>query len=135
MKVLLATPGTDVGGAERIVLALAHALPQRGHEVVLWGPAGTLEPELADVPLHRLVLPNRERTALGVVVGVASLAAAVRRTRPHVVHAHNPRVAGWRWPRCGSPAVPAARRWWRRTMAACARSTAARPRCSAALMR
>jgi UDP:flavonoid glycosyltransferase YjiC (YdhE family) len=40
MRVLLATPGTDVGGAERIVLALAHALPRRGHEVVLWGPGG-----------------------------------------------------------------------------------------------
>jgi glycosyltransferase involved in cell wall biosynthesis len=94
MRVLLATPGTDVGGAERIVLALAHALPRRGHEVVLWGPAGQLEPELAGVPLIRVVLPDRARSPLGVVAGVASLAAAVRRTRPDVVHAHNPRVAG-----------------------------------------
>jgi glycosyltransferase involved in cell wall biosynthesis len=94
MRVLLATPGTDVGGAERIVLALAHALPRRGHEVVLWGPAGQLEPELDGVPLTRVVLPDRGRSPLGVVAGVASLAAAVRRTRPDVVHAHNPRVAG-----------------------------------------
>ena len=46
MRVLLATPGTDVGGAERVVITLARALPERGHEVTLWGPAGALEPEL-----------------------------------------------------------------------------------------
>ena len=46
VKVLLATPGTDVGGAERVVITLARELPRRGHEVVLWGPAGALEPEL-----------------------------------------------------------------------------------------
>ena len=50
VKVLLATPGTDVGGAERIVIALAHALPERGHEVALWGPPGALEPELDGAP-------------------------------------------------------------------------------------
>jgi glycosyltransferase involved in cell wall biosynthesis len=94
MRVLLATPGTDVGGAERVVLALAHALPRRGHEVVLWGPAGALEPELAGAPLDRIVVPDRQRSAVGVAGGVVSLAAAVRRTRPGVVHAHNPRVSG-----------------------------------------
>jgi glycosyltransferase involved in cell wall biosynthesis len=94
MRVLLATPGTDVGGAERVVLSLAHALPPRGHEVVLWGPAGALEPELAGAPLERVVVPDRQRSAAGVAWGLASLAAAVRRTRPGVVHAHNPRVAG-----------------------------------------
>ena len=66
MRVLLATPGTDVGGAERVVIALAHALPRRGHEVVLWGPAGALEPELAGAPLERVVVPDRGRSAAGV---------------------------------------------------------------------
>ncbi len=94
MRVLLATPGTDVGGAERVVIALAHALTGRGHEVVLWGPAGALEPELAGTPLDRVVVPDRQRSAAGVAGGVASLAATARRTRPGVVHAHNPRVSG-----------------------------------------
>jgi glycosyltransferase involved in cell wall biosynthesis len=93
VKVLLATPGTDVGGAERVVIALAHALPARGHDVVVWGPAGGLEPELDGAPLERIVVSDRGRSPAGVAEGVASLATAVRRTRPHVVHAHNPRVA------------------------------------------
>lgn len=94
MRVLLATPGTDVGGAERVVLALAQALPRRGHELVLWGPEGALEPELAGVALDRIVVADRQRSAAGVAGGIASLAAAVRRTRPQLVHAHNPRVSG-----------------------------------------
>jgi glycosyltransferase involved in cell wall biosynthesis len=76
------------------VIALAHALPRRGHEVVLWGPAGALEPELDGAPLDRIVVPDRERSAAGIASGVASLAASVRRTRPQVVHAQNPRVSG-----------------------------------------
>jgi glycosyltransferase involved in cell wall biosynthesis len=92
MRVLLATPGTDVGGAERVVITLARELPRRGHEVILWGPAGALEPELAGAPIGRLVVPDRGRSAAGAATGVARLAGAIRRGRPAVVHAHNPRV-------------------------------------------
>jgi glycosyltransferase involved in cell wall biosynthesis len=93
MRVLLATPGTGVGGAERVVIALARALPRRGQEVVLWGPSGALEPELDGLALDRVIVPSRGRSPAGLVGGVASLAATVRRTRPHIVHAHNPRVS------------------------------------------
>jgi glycosyltransferase involved in cell wall biosynthesis len=92
MKVLLVTPGTDVGGAERVVIALARALPERGYAVVLWGPSGALEPELAGAPLERVVVPFRGRSPARFAADVASLGAAVRRTGPAVVHAHNPRV-------------------------------------------
>jgi glycosyltransferase involved in cell wall biosynthesis len=93
VKVLLATPGTDVGGAERVVITLARELPRRGHEVVLWGPAGALEPELADAPVARIVVADRGRSPVGVAEGAARLAAAIRRARPQLVHAHNPRVS------------------------------------------
>jgi len=71
MRVLLATPGTELGGTERVVIALAHALTGRGHELVLWGPAGVLEPELGGVPLDRVVVPNRERSAVGLAEGAS----------------------------------------------------------------
>ena len=93
MRILLATPGTEVGGAERVVITLAQELPARGHEVVLWGPAGALEPELAGARVQRVAVPSRGRSPAGVAEGVASLAATIRRARPQVVHAHNPRVA------------------------------------------
>ena len=75
MRILLATPGTDVGGAERVVITLARELPRRGHEVVLWGPAGALEPELAGAPVERLVVPDRGRSVAGRPRRVARLAA------------------------------------------------------------
>ncbi len=93
MRILLATPGTDVGGAERVVITLAQELPARGHEVVLWGPAGSLEPELEGAEVHRIVVPDRGRSAAGIVEGVARLAGAVRSARPALVHAHNPRIS------------------------------------------
>ena len=92
MRILLATPGTDVGGAERVVITLARELPPRGHEIVLWGPAGALEPELAGAPVERLVVPDRGRSLAGAAAGVARLAGACAGSRPAVVHAHNPRV-------------------------------------------
>ena len=92
MRILLATPGTDVGGAERVVITLAQELPARGHEVALWGPAGALEPELAGARVQRIAIAARGRSPAGVAEGVASLAATIRRERPQVVHAHNPRV-------------------------------------------
>jgi glycosyltransferase involved in cell wall biosynthesis len=93
VRILLATPGTDVGGAERVVITLARELPARGHEVVLWGPAGALEPELAGAPIERLVVPGRGRSPAGVAEGTVRLTGAIRRARPAVVHAHNPRVS------------------------------------------
>lgn len=93
MRILLATPGTDVGGAERVVIMLAQELPARGHDVTLWGPAGALEPELAGARVRRIVVPSRGRSPAGVAAGVASLAAAIRSLRPQIVHAHNPRVS------------------------------------------
>ena len=93
MRILLATPGTDVGGAERVVITLAHHLPARGYEVVLWGPAGALERELEGAAVHRIVVPHRGRSPAGVLEGVARLAGAMRRANPAVVHAHNPRIA------------------------------------------
>ncbi len=75
-----------LGGAERVVLALAHGLTERGHEVAVSGAAGPLD---ADLRARRLVLPERGRSPLGVVEWTARQAAFVRAFRPHVVHAHN----------------------------------------------
>ena len=86
VRILLASPGMALGGAERVVLALAHGLAERGHEVAVSGAAGPLDAELR---ARRLVLPERGRSPLGVVEWTAREAAFVRAFRPHVVHAHN----------------------------------------------
>lgn len=83
--------GMDVGGAEQLVVALAHGLSARGHEVLVSGPAGPLD---ADLPAGtaRMTLPGRGRSPLGVAESTVRLARAMRRFRPEVVHAGNVRV-------------------------------------------
>jgi glycosyltransferase involved in cell wall biosynthesis len=88
VRILLASPGMGLGGAERVVVALAAGLTARGHEVAVSGPAGTLDAQLPD-GVRRLVLPERGRSPAGVVEWVARTARFVRAFRPHVVHAHN----------------------------------------------
>lgn len=77
-----------LGGAERVVVALAAGLTARGHEVAVSGPAGALDAELPET-VQRLTLPERRRSPAGVLEWAARTARFVRRMRPHVVHAHN----------------------------------------------
>ena len=86
MRILLATPGMSIGGAERLVVELAGGLAARGHEVLVSGPPGPLDAELR---ARRLLLPERGRSPTGAAESVLRLAAAIRRTRPDVVHSHN----------------------------------------------
>ncbi|HEX6020899.1 MAG TPA: glycosyltransferase family 4 protein [Solirubrobacter sp.] len=88
MRILLASPGMGLGGAERVVVALASGLTARGHEVAVSGPEGALDAELPE-GVRRLPLPERGRSPAGVLEWVARTARFVRSFRPHVVHAHN----------------------------------------------
>jgi glycosyltransferase involved in cell wall biosynthesis len=76
-----------IGGAERVVVALAHGLTARGHEVAVSGAPGVLAAELEGV--ERLLLPERGRSPLGVAEWALRGAAFIRSWRPHVIHAHN----------------------------------------------
>ncbi len=95
-------PGPGRGGAERYVGMLASGLAQRGHEVVLHSGAPG---ELAGVRTHRLPgLPELDPRA-GAARKAAwhareqwlpnvhrSLRAALRASRPQVVHSHEPQL-------------------------------------------
>jgi len=89
MRVLLASPGLGMGGAERVVLQLAAGLLERGHVVVVSGSSGPLEDEVAALGVERVVLPERGRSPLGAAAATVQLAREIRRLRPDVVHGHN----------------------------------------------
>ncbi len=88
VRILLASPGMALGGAERVVSSLAHGLLERGHDVAVSGAAGPLDAELP-AEVRRLVLRERGRSGLGVVEWTVLEAVFMRAFRPHVVHAHN----------------------------------------------
>jgi glycosyltransferase involved in cell wall biosynthesis len=90
VRILLASPGMGLGGAERVVVSLAAGLRARGHQVAISGAPGPLDDQLDGVT--RLVLPERGRSPAGVMEWIAREAAFIRRWRPHVIHAHNTRA-------------------------------------------
>jgi glycosyltransferase involved in cell wall biosynthesis len=92
VRILLASPGMGLGGAERVVAGLANGLLERGHAVAVSGAPGALDAELP-AAVRRLTLPERGRSPVGLLEWTARQAAFVRDFRPHVVHAHNTKAA------------------------------------------
>lgn len=89
MRILSVIQDLRPGGAERVVLSLVRGAAAAGHETAV---AATPGPWAAPgVPLFPL--PTVGRKLSRVAPAGARLAGAVRRFRPHVVHAHNPGMA------------------------------------------
>jgi glycosyltransferase involved in cell wall biosynthesis len=106
MKVLLVIPSMHAGGAERVLTLLAAELAGRGHDIVLAAPRGDRDADLSDVPHERVVLRDRGRRIDSAARTTIELGRVIRRVRPDLVHAQNPRaatmaavgarLAGWR---------------------------------------
>lgn len=87
-KILMATMGLDIGGAETHIVELAKQLKGMGHDVVVVSNGGVYVPEILaagirhyDAPLHRRSLGCMRRS-----VGV--LKQVIRKEKPDIVHAH-----------------------------------------------
>lgn len=92
LNVMLVSPSMQAGGAERVLTLLACELSARGHHVCLAAPRGPRDRDLEGVPHARIDLHDRGRT-LGLALETIELARAIRRVRPAIVHAQNPRLA------------------------------------------
>ena len=88
MKILMATMGLDIGGAETHIVELAKELKNEGHDVAIVSNGGVYVSEITaagirhyEAPLHRRSLrdmASARRILRQVIVGEA----------PDVVHAH-----------------------------------------------
>ena len=88
MKILMATMGLDIGGAETHIVELAKELRHQGHDVIIVSHGGVFVPEVTaagvrhyEAPMHRRSLPDMLRSR-------AILREIIRRENPDVVHAH-----------------------------------------------
>jgi glycosyltransferase involved in cell wall biosynthesis len=91
MRILHTIQGLGVGGAERVVVALARAAAERGDTVAVAAQDGELGAELPP-GAERFDLPLIERRPRRMLGAVRAVDHAVRRFGPDVVHAHNPAV-------------------------------------------
>jgi sugar transferase (PEP-CTERM/EpsH1 system associated) len=87
MRIVHVVQGLGIGGQERLVVQLAHALAARGCEpaIVSLSPGGALRVEAGAVPVLDATRDDRADPAL-----FARLVLLLRRLRPDVVHTHNP---------------------------------------------
>jgi glycosyltransferase involved in cell wall biosynthesis len=79
-----------MGGAERVVVSLARAAREAGHEVTVAASPGILARELETTPFP---LPLVRRKLRRIPTAAWSLRAAIRAFRPQLVHAHGPTMA------------------------------------------
>jgi glycosyltransferase involved in cell wall biosynthesis len=90
MQLLQVIPGLPMGGAERVVVTLARAAREAGHDVAVAAAPGPLARELEGEPFP---LPLVNRRLLRLPAAAWSLRDAIRTFRPQLVHAHGPTMA------------------------------------------
>ncbi len=105
MKILHVSSATDVGGAERMLVELARAAPERAQRIAVLAPPGTFDPELRAAGAARLFMPSAGRSPGAVARQALAAARAARRVGPTVIHAHNVKATAVALAaRLGSPA-------------------------------
>ncbi len=89
MKILMATMGLDIGGAETHIVELAKELKAEGHDVAIASNGGVYVPEIKaagirhySVPMHRRNVGYMRRSR------EASSKEIIQKEKPDVVHAH-----------------------------------------------
>ena len=88
MKILMATMGLDIGGAETHILELAKSLKSRGHDVLIASNGGVYVKELEDRGIRHISVPMNVRSLGKMLVSYKKMKALIKAERPDIVHAH-----------------------------------------------
>lgn len=87
-KILMATMGLDIGGAETHIVELSKELHKRGFDVIVASNGGVYEPELAQFGIRHFSVPMNRRSIVPMIKSYFLLGRIIRREKPDVVHAH-----------------------------------------------
>lgn len=88
MKILMATMGLDIGGAETHIVELAKELRHQGHEVAIVSNGGAYVPEVEAAGIRHYAAPLNRRSAGAMSRAIRILRQVIDREKPDVVHAH-----------------------------------------------
>ena len=88
MRILIATMGLDIGGAETHIVELAKELKHQGHDVAIVSNGGVYVPEITAAGIRHYNAPLHRRSIRDMRTARAILAQAIRQEAPDVVHAH-----------------------------------------------
>jgi len=88
MKILMATMGLDIGGAETHIVELSKELRSRGHQVVVVSNGGVYVPEITSAGIRHYDAPMHRRSLSDMYRAKTILRDVIRREHPDLVHAH-----------------------------------------------
>lgn len=88
MKILMATMGLDIGGAETHIVELAKELKHQGHDIIIVSNGGVYVPEILAAGIRHYNAPMHRRSVEHMRRSTAILRDVIRREAPDVVHAH-----------------------------------------------
>ncbi len=88
MKILMATMGLDIGGAETHIVELSKELKHQGHEVVIVSNGGVYEQEVEAAGIRHYKAPLNRRSLGDMRRGKAVLRQVIEQEKPDVIHAH-----------------------------------------------
>ena len=88
MKILMATMGLDIGGAETHIVELAKELKAEGHDIVIASNGGVYVPEIKAAGIRHYSVPMHRRSLNCMRRSRSLLKEIIRKEQPDVVHAH-----------------------------------------------
>ena len=88
MKILMATMGLDIGGAETHIVELAKELKGEGHDIVIVSNGGVYVLEITAAGIRHYEAPLHRRSVKDMAAARKILRQVIGREAPDVVHAH-----------------------------------------------
>lgn len=88
MKILMATMGLDIGGAETHIVELAKELKAEGHDVAIASNGGVYVPEIKAAGIRHYSVPMHRRNVRYMRRSRKLLKEIIQKEKPDVVHAH-----------------------------------------------
>ncbi|MEE0776023.1 MAG: glycosyltransferase, partial [Bacillota bacterium] len=87
-KILMATMGLDIGGAETHIVELAKELKQRGYDVLIASNGGVYVPEIEAAGIRHYCVPMNRRNVFTMWQSYRSMKKIIQKEKPDIVHAH-----------------------------------------------
>lgn len=88
MKILMATMGLDIGGAETHIVELAKELKHQGHDIAIVSNGGVYVPEITAAGIRHYRAPLHQRALGAMAASRRILRQVIQQEQPDVVHAH-----------------------------------------------
>ena len=88
MRILMATMGLDIGGAETHIVELAKELKAEGHDIIIASNGGVYVPEIKAAGIRHYSVPMHRRNLRYMSRSRKMLKDIILREQPDIVHAH-----------------------------------------------